>query len=126
MQNRFGVKDFVIILLVCFTGLLVFLSMRQADRQWERFSALSTKIDSIERQAARVQETLDTAEIEQVRDRLSGLSRDMADVKQQIAQGVKVSGSAAPSTSQPSQAPESAQATDRDESWAVAGVPIAW
>ncbi len=126
MQNRFGVKDFVIILLVCFTGLLVFLSMRQADRQWERFSALSTKIDSIERQAARVQETLDTAEIEQVRDRLSGLSRDMAEVKQQIAQGVKVSGSASPSTSQPSQAPDSAQATDRDESWAVAGVPIAW
>ena len=129
MQNRFGVKDFVIILLVCVTGLLVFLSMKQADRQWTEFKGLSSKIDSIEKQAARVQDTLDKAEVSGMRDRLSNLSRDMAEVKQQIARGVKVSGaaSAASSTQAANDKPAAVvSASDRDESWAVKGVPITW
>lgn len=125
MQNRFGVKDFVIILLVCITGLLVFLSMNQADRQWKEFLGLTSKIDSIERQAARVQTTLDTAEITAIRDRLNTLSRDMAEVKQQIASGVKVSGTTSGSAAAGTPADSNA-ATERDESWAVKGIPIAW
>lgn len=45
MENRFGFKDLVVILLLLAIAVMLGLKMVQDDRQWERLSALHTKLD---------------------------------------------------------------------------------
>ena len=48
MQNRFGVKDFLLLVLVAAIGVLVLLSMKQRDREWEQLMKIREKLAQIE------------------------------------------------------------------------------
>src|SRR3954463_8377771 len=66
MENRFGVKDFVLfVLLVILIG-TVLLAMSQYDRQW--------------------------GAIQKIKDRLDDQSRDLRDLQRTLARGVNVAG----------------------------------
>jgi len=46
MENRFGVKDFVLFLLLIVLIISVWLAMKQYDRQWTEIRSLSAKVDA--------------------------------------------------------------------------------
>ncbi len=91
MQNKFGLKDFVLLVLVSIIGVFVLMSMRQDDRRWKQNESLMNKVGSIEQQIARLEAKLES--------------------------GVVVSGQRGGGGS---------AAQSRDDSWAVAGVPVEW
>lgn len=49
MRNRFGVKDFVVLLLVAVVGVMTLMSMVQSDRQWVQLRDVRTKLEDLER-----------------------------------------------------------------------------
>ncbi len=59
MQNRFGLKDFIFLVLLLGIAASVWLVMVQRDRLWQRLQTIDERIGSIERQIARVEEKLD-------------------------------------------------------------------
>lgn len=60
MQNKFGLKDLVLCLLIGGVALSIWLSMKQQDRQWEQTRDLLAKLTSLEAQVSRVQSKLDS------------------------------------------------------------------
>ncbi len=62
MDNRFGIKDFFLFLLVCVLIVIVLLAMKQYDRQWD--------------------------ELRSIRSRLEGQARDLRDIQDALARGV--------------------------------------
>ncbi|MAO19889.1 MAG: hypothetical protein CMJ35_13710 [Phycisphaerae bacterium] len=60
MQNKFGLKDFVLLVLVIIVMVFSVLAMRQDDRRWEQNETLVAKIDSIEQQLARLEGKLES------------------------------------------------------------------
>jgi peptide/nickel transport system substrate-binding protein len=164
MQNRFGVKDFVFLLLLIVVGVGVGLSMCQADMRHNDMRDLVAKVETLEKQNARVQQSLDrSAEkmeglqraVGQVDSGLSGLSQRVDN----LADRVRIGGTG-PATSAPPAGDQGADArpkagggaatgatpevvdrgkagpaqanaqanlgSDRDDSWAKPGIPIAW
>lgn len=63
MQNKFGLKDFVLLVLVCVVGVLAWMGMRQDDRRWEQNKTLLSKVGSIEQQIARLEAKLESGVI---------------------------------------------------------------
>ncbi len=55
MQNRFGIKDFVLIMLVVIVGLSVWLTMFQRGREWTKLQGMEQKIDGQERALGRLE-----------------------------------------------------------------------
>jgi peptide/nickel transport system substrate-binding protein len=60
MQNKFGLKDFVLLVLVIIVMVLGVLAMKQDDRRWEQNETLVAKIDSMEQQLARMESKMET------------------------------------------------------------------
>jgi len=60
MQNKFGLKDFVLMLLVSISIVLSFLVMNQDDRGWEQNEALADKIGTIEQLVSRLDSKLES------------------------------------------------------------------
>jgi len=54
MQNRFGIKDFVLMVLVLAVGLSVWLGMVKSNREWDKLGQLNTKVGDLERQLSRI------------------------------------------------------------------------
>lgn len=108
MQNRFGFKDFVMLVLLLAVGVSVWISMAQFDRQWGELSAIQQQLTNLERDVSRVQERLESLP----------------------ARAAVGGGSAtAPNTSGPERATSERtenEPTARDESWARPGVPIVY
>lgn len=73
MDNRFGIKDLIIIVLLVLVIVSVFLSMKQFDRQWEDVQQIQTQVQQL------------TTEQAQTRN-------DVGRLYDLIEQGVKVSG----------------------------------
>ncbi len=122
MDNRFGLKDFILMTLVLIVGVMVLLSMSQSDRLWGQVKSVQDKVGTIERQVAGVRDAIPAD--------LAPVLRELADVKAKLAQieasGVKVapgSGAAVASGDKPAPPPVR---SDRDESWARPGVPVQW
>lgn len=107
MQNRFGLKDLVLLLLVVVTVVLTALSMRQSDRAFARNELLLKRLQDVEGQVGRID------------SRLGEVGAAVNGVKSAIDQGIKVSGSSAPSTSSGGGA-----AAGGATSWARPGVKI--
>lgn len=59
MQNKFGLKDFVLFTLVILVGVLVLMAMVQDDRLWEQGRSMQSKVGSVEQQLARLENKLD-------------------------------------------------------------------
>ncbi len=78
MQNKFGLKDFVLLLLVSLIGVFLILSMVQDDRRWKQNQSLESKIGSVEQQLARLETKIDTVD------------RHLGDLETKIDEGVAV------------------------------------
>ncbi|MEE2896014.1 MAG: ABC transporter substrate-binding protein [Planctomycetota bacterium] len=118
MQNRFGFKDFVLLVVILVIGLLVVLQMLQADRVWSRIGDIQSKMSEIEQQIA-----------------MGGnddLRRELSELKTLIATrpiNINLGGVSAGDVSFDSGGGAADMPPvdgERDESWARAGVPIDW
>ncbi len=110
MQNRFGVKDFFLFLLVAIVGVLVFLQLRQADLQRnDVLQPLKSQVDEMSKAVGdlRRDQARANASIERI-------SREITQLREQ---GVVV----APGGQQGGGTP---RASGRADDWAVAGVPL--
>lgn len=63
MQNKFGFKDFVLMVMVVVVGLLTFMNMRQADRQWKQNQDIASKVGTVEQQLAKLERNLKSGNI---------------------------------------------------------------
>jgi peptide/nickel transport system substrate-binding protein len=59
MENRFGVKDFFLFLLLGFVIVLVLLAMNQFDRQWKTVQETNTELRNLTGDVARIKQRLD-------------------------------------------------------------------
>ena len=129
MQNRFGLKDFVLLIVVGVVGLLVILGMFQADRGWEKLSTVESKLSELEQ--ILTSGDSNSAELDALREELVSLKKAIAAQPTHVhAPGETVAvtssdrGTPQPSTETDSGATASSE--DRDTSWARPGVEIAW
>lgn len=60
MQNKFGLKDFIFLVLLLGVGLSLWLGMVQDDRKWKELRTTQSQLNSIESSLARIQRQLDT------------------------------------------------------------------
>jgi peptide/nickel transport system substrate-binding protein len=97
MQNRFGLKDFILMVMVLGVGVFVFLGMLQRDREWDQVQDVKRNVEELEKHLARIESKLES--------------------------GVAVA--ASPSGTAPSGA-SGARGSGRDESWARPGIPVEW
>lgn len=63
MQSKFGLKDFVLMVLVVCVGVLTFMNMRQGDRQWKKTQDLISKVGTVEQQLAKLERNLQSGAI---------------------------------------------------------------
>lgn len=120
MQNRFGLKDLVLVTLVLGLFVLGLLHMTQNDRALRQTRDAVDRLKSLESQVGQLSTTV------------GGLNGRVGSLANQIEQGVKVSGGAAsvsssegkPAVTRPSGSGAGSGA--RDASWARPGVPIEW
>lgn len=74
MQSKFGLKDFVLLVVMLLVGLSVWLKMVQDDRRWNELREADARISEIEANVARVQRLLDAddtaAQLEAILDQL--------------------------------------------------------
>jgi peptide/nickel transport system substrate-binding protein len=105
MQNKFGLKDFVLLVLVIIIGISIWLNMRQEDRRFVKVRNIENRMVGLEQQLARLDRRLEEGVVaiptEGGADDRQGSHRDGQ------AQGGR-----------PTQV--------RDESWARPGVPVHW
>ena len=59
MQSKFGLKDFVLIVLVAIVGISVWLGMVQEDRKWRDVRRLDNKVSTIETQLSAIERRLE-------------------------------------------------------------------
>jgi peptide/nickel transport system substrate-binding protein len=80
MENRFGVKDFFLFLLLIVLIVGVFLAMKQFDRQWEDVQAIKQKLSEQTNDIARLSRTIEqgvrVSAATQAADAAAGPSRD--------------------------------------------------
>ena len=119
MQNKFGLKDFIVLVILLGLALSVWLSMVQDDRKWKELRSTQAQLNSIESSLARVQRQLDTATVDQAQ--LDAIESGLADIQRQLAAGVAVVQSEADA-----EVPDASITTTRraPTSWAREGVPI--
>jgi peptide/nickel transport system substrate-binding protein len=85
MQNKFGLKDFVLLVLLLLVGVSVWMSMLQDDRRWNELRQAETRLSEIDANLARLQRQMDAGDI----------GAQLEEIRQQLASGVVVSGGAA-------------------------------
>ena len=56
MENRFGLKDFFLFSFLILLGIIILLSMKQYDRQWEMTQDISRKVDDLNRDIRTIQD----------------------------------------------------------------------
>jgi peptide/nickel transport system substrate-binding protein len=59
MQNKFGLKDFVLLVLVVLIGISIWLNMRQEDRRFVKVHNIESRITGLEQQLARLDRRLE-------------------------------------------------------------------
>lgn len=107
MDNRFGLKDFVVVALLLLLGVSIWLTMVQRDRQFVVFRAVAERIDELNRR------------VEQISSAEAGLALELSELRRTLESGV------APVAS-PEAASRRSSPEQLDESWARSGVPIEW
>jgi peptide/nickel transport system substrate-binding protein len=89
MQNRFGLKDFVLYVLVIVLGISVWLRMVQTDRQWGKAEEALTKIQGLEQQISRVENKLDQGQ-QAIGTQVQGVGERVARIEGRLDSGLKV------------------------------------
>lgn len=96
MQNKFGLKDFILLVLVLIIGVSLWLSMVQNDRKW--------------------------VELQRAMNRMEEINSQLVNIDRRLERGVAM---AAPSGGTAS-AGGPTSSNFKDESWARPGAPIQW
>lgn len=150
MQNRFGIKDFVLVVLVVLVGLSVWLTMFQREREWRRLTLIEEKLAGQEGALGRMERGIGAGqasadEFRAMRERLDQLAANKQEtVEIMAAISAKLdamqAGSASDAevqkrldemmaqiaASRGSAAGGGNSGGPRDESWARPGVPVQW
>lgn len=88
MQNKFGLKDFVLLVVMLTVGVFVWFKMFQDDRRWNKLQQAETRLAEIDANVSRLQRMLDANDL---RDQLVA-------IREQLESGVIVSGQSEGST----------------------------
>lgn len=122
MNNRFGLKDAVQLLVVLGVGLVVLLGMVQDDRRWGRLNDLATAVEAQDAQLGQLIRRLDARsnDIRELTTAVQGLRGAVEALPRQAAV-IPASPGGAPPADAASAVPALGAA---DESWARPGVPI--
>jgi peptide/nickel transport system substrate-binding protein len=112
MQNRFGIKDFVIILGLMVIAVSVWLTMAQDDRRFRQNGEMNSRISTLEQQLA------------QINDRLEGVTSigdQVSQISETLRNGVAIvgGGNGGTETAPP-------PADEKDSAWGRPGIEIAW
>ncbi|MEZ6164299.1 MAG: ABC transporter substrate-binding protein [Phycisphaerales bacterium] len=75
MQNKFGLKDFVLMVLVMVVGVLTFMNMKQGDRQWKQNQDIVSKVGSVEQQLAKLERKMQSGSFVASNQNSGGSSR---------------------------------------------------
>lgn len=108
MQNRFTLKDFVLLVVVLAVGVSQWLSMVQRDRDRTQMAKVEEQLGTVAQQLGRMQQSLDQN------------AREMQKIGSALAEGVV----ARPATDGGSAS--AGPRGGRDESWARPGVAVEW
>lgn len=130
MNNRFGIKDLILIVLILVVLMSLWVSLWREDHRFKRTLEQGDRLTSLERQQGRIQTTLDDANLKDTADRAARLETRLRAIEQKLDRGVVVAnpganaGNGAAANNGSSNASEDAEG--RDTSWARPGVAIAW
>jgi len=119
MQNRFGLKDFVLMVMVLAVGLSVWLMMFQRDQQVTRINSIDNRLTTIDQTLGRLQTAVDSG----LSSKTAALAQQLERVQRTLDAGVVSRGVVAGTgaTGEPVESMGS-----RDESWGRPGVAIEW
>ncbi len=115
MQNKFGLKDLFVTLLLLAIGLLVLLKMVQDDRRW-------TQTQGLDKRIAEVQQTMSTR-VQPIGDRLQAIEQQLEAIQGRLSSGAVVATAPGGNAGVPANTPSAG----RDESWKRPdGPPVYW
>ena len=77
MQNKFGLKDFVLMVLVVLVGVFTYLNMKQVDRLWGETQDMISKVGTVEQQVAKLDRKIQSSE-ESTQELIAQLGADMS------------------------------------------------
>jgi len=137
MQNKFGLKDFVLMVLVIVVGVLTFMNIKEGDRRWKKNQELLAKVGSVEQQVAKLERNFQGTDqkADEISTKIDSVDQTVSGLKATLESGAFTirAGSGDPSTNAPTidqstgGAQASVDAQGRDISWAhPGGVPIEW
>jgi len=122
MQNKFGIKDFVLMVLVVIVGVISFLNIKEGNRQWQQTQDLLNKVGTVEQQVAKLDRNIQMSEAA-TQDGLGTITSQLSELDARLSSGafrVNDSGNGSGSGAR------SVGGNSRD-SWArPGGVPIKW
>ncbi len=120
MQNHFGLKDFITLILLIIVGVSIWLGMVQDDRKWRDLQTTTAQLSGIESTLARVQRQLDTAGSagSPASTQLAAMEARLADIQKRLETGVAVAGTA------PGTSTSTAPTPTTGAAWAREGVEV--
>ncbi|MFN0132219.1 MAG: ABC transporter substrate-binding protein [Phycisphaerales bacterium] len=116
MQNRFGVKDAAVLVVLLGVVVSLWLAMFQKDRQWVEVQKMSQRLTAIETSLGRMQAGTDGAAV----------GERLGRIESALAAGVRVAGGGAASGGGTGSGGVAGGVGSRDESWARPGEPVVW
>ncbi len=137
MQNRFGLKDFILLFVMILTLASIWMAMAQDDRRWKQNSEILSKLASLEQQGARLDQQL-RAGVELSPKSIDKLSSSISNaIGNTLSETIAKAGpivvtqndndQGSKNTSEHTGANDTNTTSDsHDTSWARPGVPIEW
>ncbi len=126
MQNKFGLKDFVLMVLVVLVGVFTLMNIKEGDRRWEKTQELLNKVGTVEQQVAKLDRNLQETEtaIQEVMTGIAAVEGQLANLDDRLSSGAFSVNVGAGSNSNTGSANTAGNARG---SWARPGsVPIQW
>jgi peptide/nickel transport system substrate-binding protein len=127
MQNKFGLKDFVLMVLVVLVGVFTLMNIKEGDRRWKKSQELLAKVGTVEQQVAKLDRKLQESQAgnSELLTQISDVSGQVASLKEMLSSGAFSVNIASSGSS------EDAVKTDRSrpprEQWAhLGGAEIKW
>ncbi len=125
MQNKFGLKDFVLMVLVVLVGVFTLLNIKEGDRRWEKTQELLNKVGTVEQQVAKLDRNFkeNQAVTRDVLTKIDDVGAQLSNLESMLASGeLRIDPSARPSLQS-----NAGTRSRSSESWARSGgVPIQW
>ncbi len=89
MQNKFGLKDFVLMVLVVIVGIISLMNIYSGDRQWKKTEEVLTKINSVEQQVAKQDRNLNNTEAttSEILEQLESVEQRFSDLDSRLSSG---------------------------------------